>query len=403
MAFVLPSQGHARGPQSGPPPTFPSRGQQPDRLFSVEFMSTDLPDVGLLRSGIVRRLYKAFAARIAENDRAIAAAGFNQHGYEHQRRVARGVWELGQRIPEIHGDNTMLQAATVGTTVHDVGYDFPEAWSHTSITQFGKEAHAAHAENGAKVFHQTFPQLHDESMPDLRLHDWTEQHLAVAADAIRYHSNDSRVSSQSILSNEQIHPASLLSRVVDKLDMQNRVNPDHLEAISIAATARNVRAVQRWTGDRSRICLIGEHSSKKRFRNEPLPKVREKVAACDSYQEHRLGPAAIAEQKMWYGSDGSLHVRYTAYPQRVSDLLRTTYGVDDHERDFLKAYGGKSLPEAALVMEALRARFGTVHSPDSAPLNVTIYYPGHEEERHFLFDSSGLQEKEVVKTSASAS
>lgn len=350
-------------------------------------MDAFVPQVNALRGAVFTLLRRHFKSDVRHNDAALRRAMINRHSWDHMRTVANGAYNLALRVYD--GPWEDVVAMKLPTDLHDVGYDFPNGVDPESLC---KEEHRAHAERGAEKVVSKLRQLQEQGILQREFPWWTEKHMQIASDSIRFHSNGSEAaklddSAQSLLV--------LLPRLLDKLDITDaRVYPEHLQLFSRVPFVR-MGHIQQLVQQKARWLL--QRPTQRRHRSTQ-EEVFEKLGAFEYGFVHRLVPHAITDQRLLlHEATGMLEMQYAAFPSRVEDLLGVSYGPEEHSAHFDLAYG-RSMQNAAQV--AARIQRSLVDEESAAPaLRVNLQY---EDGSTVIKDYAGATPRKVAVTHGAA-
>jgi hypothetical protein len=337
-----------------------------------------LHDVQFLRGDAFKKLHTVFQPRIAHNNASLRKAWINGHDGPHMDRVAAGTFELAKRV---RGDQRLdwqdIEAVTLATRLHDVGYHFPKDQDPALL---GKEAHERHAPLGADLVADKLEEMRQKGeLPAW----WKKRHTRLAHMAILYHSNQSPTDSDVELTEDpSIPPLTLFPRLIDKLDnTEARVAEVHLDALALAARY-SINHLRFHVRHRANLLLKSFDEEQKPHHKTP-EEVFASIAAIHPTYVHQLVPYAITNQQLHLEPDGTMSVRYFADTSRVSEKLGIDYTNEQFNKHFEVAYT-KSMSNAAEVVRATRTRIlGLPDLPEEAELlRVNVAFKSGDEAEH---------------------
>lgn len=337
-------------------------------------LMTQLPNLPVIQGETHRELRRVFKRRVSHNEKGLDLAYVNRHDAPHMDRVASGVFHLGNRLGFAPKD---VQAATLATRFHDVGYEFPEGADPGELEKLGKDIHAKHAPAGANLVLDALAMLRRRSPAVSReLKDWDDETMQIAHQSIALHSN-------SVGTDDTAPPLALLSRLVDKIDnTESRVRSSHVEAFRIAPF-RSVQHIQQLVRAGQKRVLSEDSVNVQKRHGLTQDEVRDHLHAVDPYYFHRLAPLAIQDQRLFLNPETvAMRMEYQVYPSVVSDALGVEYTEKDHLTDFKAAYT-RSMQNAAEVIQTLQRALSRSTEVSGEPL-LTVSMNYDDGRRHVL-------------------
>ncbi len=329
-------------------------------------MTPDIRTLEPIHSVTYQQLRSIFKARVKQNEEGLGYAYVNRHDVPHMDRVANGVLHLGNALGY---DREEVQAATLTSRIHDVGYSFPKDAPVANLQMLGKEIHADHAPRGAElVMNEIEKIVKTDSAVRKELQHWTDHHRTIAHNAIALHSND-------VGTDDSAPKVALFTRLIDKLDNTNdRVRSTHVEAFRIAPF-RSIQHIQQMVRKGEKHLLSEDAVRFGKRHGKELSEVRDHLHAVDPFYYHRLVPYAIQNQQLYVNPQtAEMVMDYDVYTSVVEELLGVpSYTPHDHLQDFKLAYG-KSMMNAAHVVGILQGD----RAASSSRLTVRMNYEGNE-------------------------
>lgn len=337
-------------------------------------------NVKILRGTTANNLRETFDPLIRQNNRGLRYVWINRHDARHMRRVAAAAHSLGKQLGY---DENSLDAITLGTDFHDVGYTFSDEFFQQvqqgtlDSLSFGKSEQDHHPATGADLFSQSLDEIRNANpLVQHELSEWTDRDYAYAHQAILFHSNGSAYKP------DEVHNAVKLPRMFDKLDnIAERVYPVQINGFRALAHGQSPEEVKKAVRENTHITLTA-------YQQSPYSpdEAFEVISTVDPYFQHRIVSYAITGQFLERDPQtNDMIMHYAVDTERISREFGFEFTSEMFLKQFSEAYDKGAMPRAAEVAYSVKNEKSSQYvSPDAPSFVVRFYFSnGKSEEMEY--------------------